>query len=158
MKPKLYVETTVVGYLSQRISRDVITAGHQKITRKWWATRRHAFDLYVSELVLDEAAAGDPDEASRRLSLMAGMSVLESSAQAEALATVLLKRKALPAKARGDAVHLAIAAVNRMEYLLTWNYRHLINASLALMMARVCKKHGYRCPTICTPEQLLVEE
>lgn len=158
MKPKLYVETTVVGYLTTRVSRDVITAAHQKITRQWWDKRRHAFALYCSEVVLDEASAGDKEEANERLSYLADIPVLEWSPEALVLMRSLLKRKALPLRARNDAGHLAIASVAGMDYLLTWNYRHLANASLRRLMERVCHKAGYRCPIICTPEELLKEQ
>ena len=157
MKPKLYVETTIVGYLTKRVSRDMVTAAHQKITRQWWEKRRHAFELYCSELVVREASKGDEEQAKERLSHLAGVPVLEIAPDALAIATALMKQKALPRKAEDDATHLAIAAVNGMEYLLTWNCAHLANASLRPFIERICKKAGHRCPIICTPEQLLEE-
>jgi len=157
MKPKLYLETTIVGYLTGRLSRDVVTAGQQMTTKQWWNTRRHDFNLYCSELVVGEAQAGDKAYAEERLVHLAGLPVLDISQMALALARALLKRKALPAIAENDALHLAIAAVNGMKYLLTWNCRHLANASLRPTMERVCKKAGYRCPIICTPFELLEE-
>ena len=155
MKPKLYVETTVVGYLTTRVSRDVVTAAHQKITQQWWEQRRESFELYTSEIVVDEAGAGDRVQAEKRRSYLAGLQVLVWSPEALELAKLLLKRKALPPKASDDAGHLAIAAVAGMDYLLTWNYRHLVNASLRPLMQQVCKKAGFRCPLICTPQELL---
>jgi hypothetical protein len=153
--PKLYVETTIFGYLSGRISRDVVTAGHQKTTRRWWSRRRHEFDLYSSELVAEEISAGDEGEAEQRRSHLRGIKLLAFSPEAVALAKGLLKRQALPAKAENDALHVALAAVHGMDFLLTWNCRHLANASLRTLIERVCKKAGYRCPIICTPEELL---
>jgi hypothetical protein len=155
MKPKLYVETTILGYLTKRTSRDVLTAAHQKITQEWWKKRRHAFDLYCSELVLKEASAGEAAQAKERLSHLAQIPALAISADALALAKSLLKREALPPKSEDDATHLAIAAVNAMRYLLTWNCAHLANASLRPLIERICKKAGHHCPIICTPEQLL---
>jgi len=154
MRPKLYVETSIVGYLASRPSRDVLTASHQKLTEKWWKNRRSDFELFCSEPVMVEAATGDEKEAAKRLSLLDGLTVLELSTNALALAEKLLKRKALPARAEIDAYHLAIAAVNKLNYLLTWNCRHLANASMQKIIERVCKKAGYDCPVICTPEQL----
>src|SRR5207247_2130957 len=113
MKPKLYVETTIVGYLTRQVSRDVVTAAHQKITREWWDKRRQAFELYCSTLVLREASAGDETQAKERLSHLAGIPALEISSEVLALAKLFLKRKVLPPKAEDDATHLAIAAVNR---------------------------------------------
>jgi hypothetical protein len=155
MKPKLYVETTIFGYLTSRISREVVTAGQQMTTKQWWKKRRPDFDLYCSKLVLAEAGAGDKEYAKERLSHLARIQILDISPSALALAKTLLKRKALPPKAENDALHLAIAAVNGMKYLLTWNCRHLANASLRPFMERICKKAGYRCPIICTPMELL---
>ncbi len=153
--PKLYVETTILGYLSGRSSRDVVTAGHQKTTRLWWNRRRHQFDLYSSELVLEEISAGDEEEAEERRSHLRGIKLLAFSPEAVALAKALLKRQALPPKAENDALHVALAAINGMDFLLTWNCRHLANASLRALIERVSKKAGYRCPIICTPEELL---
>jgi hypothetical protein len=155
MKERLYVETTIFGYLTARTSRDVVTAGHQKTTQLWWNKRREAFALYSSELVVEEISAGDEKEVEQRLSHLPGITLLAFSPEAVALAKALLKRKALPAKAENDALHVALAAVNRMDFLLTWNCRHLANASLRVLIERICKNSGYRCPIICTPEELL---
>jgi predicted nucleic acid-binding protein len=154
-KPKLYVETSVIGHLAAPLTRDIVTAAHQRVTRQWWEKRRHSFELYCSEIVVDEAAVGDEQRAQERLSHLAAIRVLDLSREARTLAGALLKRKALPAKAEVDAFHVAIAAVNGMDYLLTWNCSHLANASLRPFMERVCKKAGYRCPIICTPAELL---
>jgi hypothetical protein len=158
MKARLYVETTIFGYLTARPSREVVTAGHQKTTKQWWSQRREAFELFCSELVIEEIGTGDPSEATKRLSLVEGIAVLALSPEALALAKALLKRKALPPKAENDALHVALAAVNDMKYLLTWNCRHLANASLRSVIERVCKKAGYTCPIICTSEELVEEE
>jgi hypothetical protein len=157
MKPKLYLETTIVGYLTARVSRNVITAGHQRTTRRWWKERRHAFALYCSEVVVEEAGEGDKKEAAQRLSHLAGIPVLDLSAGAMALSGRLLRRKAIPKGSEYDALHLAIAAVNKIDYLLTWNCRHLANASLRPFLDLVCKQAGYRCPIICTPDELIEE-
>jgi len=151
------VETSIFGYLTGRTSRDVVTAGHQKTTRLWWNKRRHAFTLYSSELVVEEISAGDETEAEQRLSHVRGVTLLAFSPEAVALARALLKRKALPPKAENDALHVALAAVNGIDFLVTWNCRHLANASLRALIERTCKKSGYRCPVICTPEELLEE-
>ncbi len=156
-KPKLYVETSIVGHLAAQMSRDVVTAAHQKLTWKWWDKRRHSFELHCSEVVVDEAAVGNETKVKERLAHLAGMRILDFSPEAAKLAAALLRRKALPANAEVDAFHVAIAAVNDMDYLLTWNCSHLANASLRPFIERVCKKAGYRCPIICTPSELLQE-
>jgi hypothetical protein len=150
MKPKVYIETTIVGYLASGASRNLLTAAHQKLTKQWWSERRQAFDLYCSELVVREAAAGDPAEVKKRLALLASLNVLELSEAAAIVTKSLLKRKAFPPKAQDDATHVAIATVNGMDYLITWNCAHLANAALRSLIEKVCKKAGYRCPIICS--------
>jgi hypothetical protein len=157
MKPKVYIETTIVGYLASSASTDVVTAARQRITRDWWQHRRNAFELYCSDVVNDEAGEGDENEARKRLSILAGLTILRASPKAEALTNALLKKKAIPAKAKNDAAHVAIAAVGGMDYLLTWNFRHLANASLRGFIESICKRARCKCPTICTPEELLAE-
>jgi hypothetical protein len=156
MKPKVYIETTIIGYLASPASTDVVTAARQQITHQWWHRRRNAFDLYCSEFVHDEASEGDETEAKKRLSMLAGITILRTSPKAENLASTLLKKKAMPPKAKIDAAHVAIAAVEEMDYLLTWNFRHLANASLRGFIESICKRARCRCPVICTPEELLV--
>jgi hypothetical protein len=155
MKPKVYLETTVVSYFSAKPSRDIITSAHQQITQDWWETRRKDFDLYISELVEQEASLGDEDAVERRLIMLKGLPALQISPPAIDLAGRLVKENALPTKAAGDAIHVAIATVNAMDYLLTWNMRHLANATVRNTITVICRAHGYEPPVICTPEELL---
>ncbi len=153
--PTVYIETTVVSYLTAWPSRDLVRAAHQQITREWWETRRADFSLYVSQLVLDEAAAGDAAAAVERLHKLANIPLLEYRAPTLALAESLARVLQLPAAARGDALHVAVCAANGMEFLLTWNCRHLANAALAPKIEQACRSHGAAGPRIVTPEQLL---
>jgi predicted nucleic acid-binding protein len=156
MKPKVYVETSVISYLASRPSRDLIVAAHQKITYDWWQCRER-FDLYVSELVVDEANAGNAEAARERQVFLAGLPLLAVNEAVILLAQRLVADQALPSKAAQDAVHLAIAAVNRAEYLVTWNCRHLANATMRARIEAVCEASGLPAPIICTPEELLGE-
>jgi len=153
--PTVYIETTIVSYLTAWPSRDLVRAAHQQITREWWDTRRADFSLYVSQLVLDEAAAGDAAAAAERLQKLAAIPLLEYRAPTLALAGSLERALELPAQARGDALHVAVCAANGMEFLLTWNCRHLANAALAPRIEQACRSHGVAGPRIVTPEQLL---
>jgi hypothetical protein len=153
MRPKVYIETTIVSYLTAWPSRDLIRAAHQQLTKEWWS-RRERFELYVSEAVLNEAADGDPTAAAERLVALQGVTVLEAGEEAGDLAQRLLGDRALPAKAAVDAVHIAIAAVNGMKYLLTWNCKHIANAVTRDTIAESCRRAGWTAPTICTPEEL----
>lgn len=155
MSATVYLETTIPSYLAARPSRDLITAAHQQLTLEWWQNRRAVFRLYISELVLEEAALGDRDMAQRRLDHLAGIPSLEITAPAQALAQSLLSSGLLPAKAAADALHVAIAAANGMDYLLTWNIRHLANAGIRRGIEEVCRRVGWAAPVLCTPEELM---
>jgi predicted nucleic acid-binding protein len=155
MPPKLYLETTIAGYLTARPTRDLVAAARQQVTREWWETRRHRFALYVSELVLAEAAAGDPEAAGRRLETLRGVPLLEVTPAVTALAGELARRVRLPQRAAADAVHVALAAAHGVEYLLTWNLRHIANAELRPVIEAGCRAAGYAPPVIATPDELM---
>lgn len=155
MSERVYIETTFVSYLTARPSRDVVFAGHQQVTHEWWDTRRTNYELCVSQLVLDEAGAGDAQAAQERLLVLQPMLVLETTADALELAKELLQAGALPVKAADDALHIAVAATKTVPYLLTWNCRHLANAVMRPVIETVCKAKGFKAPIICTPEELL---
>jgi hypothetical protein len=158
MADRVYIETTIVSYLTARPSRDLVFAGHQQTTREWWDTRRSEFELCISQLVLDEAAAGDPRAAQERLDVLADMILLETTPEALALSKQLVRADALPAKAAVDALHIAIAAANGVAFLLTWNCRHMANARIRPSIESVCGDSGLKAPIICTPEELLEAE
>lgn len=145
----------MLSYLTGRPSRDAIVSGHQRLTRIWWSAARTRFDIYVSRVVLVEAAGGDPEAAGHRLALARRLSRLELTAECFRLARILQRESDLPDKASEDALHLSIAAVHRMSYLLTWNCRHIANAVLMPRFASIMASYGYAVPVICTPEQLL---
>ncbi|OGV69540.1 MAG: hypothetical protein A3K19_13975 [Lentisphaerae bacterium RIFOXYB12_FULL_65_16] len=155
MKPSLYMETTIPSYLAAWPSRDLIVAAHQQLTHDWWQRRRGAFRLYVSQLVLDECGLGDRDAASRRLALLKGVPLVPADDEVFNLADQFVGQGCIPVAARADAVHLALATVNEMEYFLTWNCVHLNNAQIVEQVRAICVVQGYGCPVICTPEELM---
>ena len=155
MADRVYIETTVVSYLTARPNRDVVIAGHQQTTHYWWDRRRGNYELCISQLVLKEAGAGDSEAAQERLDVLKGMTLLETSAQALDLAKELIQAGALPAKAADDALHIAVASMNGIPYLLTWNCRHLANATVRPLIETICAGKGVKAPIICTPEELL---
>lgn len=154
-RPKLYMESSIVSYLTARPSRDIVTAARQQITREWWETRRSDFDLYFSEFVYNEICSGDSEAVSRRLSALEGLSEIRVTETALALAGVLVARGPLPEKAAVDAAHIAVAVSSGIDYLLTWNFKHLANAALRAKIDRVCESFGYEPCIICTPEELM---
>lgn len=155
MKPSVYIETSVVSYLTGRPSRDVIVAGRQALTVEWWDTRRSRFDLYVSALVVAEAEDGDPEAVRRRLAAMEGLPAVTISDEARTLARQLVHGGPMPKEYPEDALHIAVCAVHGIDYLLTWNCTHLANASLRRQVERLVEQVGHRCPMICTPEELM---
>jgi len=157
MKSRLYLETTIPSYLTSRPSRDLIIAGHQQITREWWENRRDTFQLFISQLVLDEAGAGDPVAARKRLKVLQGLSLLDITPEVGELASSILASGKIPRKAATDAAHIAILAVHGMDFLVTWNCVHIANAVIAKSLAFICREHACECPVICTPEELLGE-
>ena len=155
MRPVVYVETTVFSYLAARPSRDVVIAAHQRVTSDWWHNARAGFQLVASAVVLQEVAAGDPQVAAVRAALLEGMPLLAVTTEAETLAAGLLRAGYLPQKATLDALHLAVAAVGRADYLVTWNMRHLAGAVVRRRLEQALRSAGYDPPTVCTPEELL---
>lgn len=153
--PKIYLETTIVGYLTSRLSRDLVTAGNQQLTQEWWLDHREHFDLYVSQFVMEECGAGDPRASQERIDVLAGIQQLAVTDEVAALAAELVEGVPLPAKAEVDALHIAAATVGGMDYLLTWNCTHIANAALRQRIEAVCRCRGYEPPTICTPQELM---
>lgn len=153
-KPKVYLETSVVGYFASRRSRDIITAARQEITHTWWENSLPKFQPFISVLVLRESNTGDVHAAAQRRDAISAMPVLEITADAETLAGALISKGAIPAEYPEDALHIAIATVQGMDYLVTWNFTHINNAVLKGKVEQVCEERGFNCPLICSPEEL----
>ena len=158
MKQRVYVETTIVSYLSARRSRDLVMAAHQELTREWWETRSGDFQLLVSELVRDEVAEGDREASATRVAAIGNIPILRISELAVSLAEELVSKGPIPPEAAADALHIAIAAVNGVDFLVTWNCRHLANATLRGRIEAMVEDAGYGCPVICTPEELMEDQ
>jgi predicted nucleic acid-binding protein len=151
----VYIETSIISYLTARVSRDLIVAGHQQMTEEWWSVQRNRFELWASELVVEEASAGDASAAAERLKVLNTIEMLDITEEAGFLATALIERCSLPAKASADALHIAIAAVHNVDYLLTWNCKHIANAEMRPVIESVCRNMGFTPPILCTPEELM---
>lgn len=158
MKKAVYIETSIPSYLTARPSRDVRAAAWQQITEEWWNDARHEYELFTSELTVVEASAGNPEAAARRVQAIADLPELHIDEEARQLAELLIKKGGLPASAKADALHVAVAAVHRIDYLLTWNCRHIDNASNKPIIREICVAAGYVCPEICTPMELMPED
>ncbi|MCY7284791.1 MAG: type II toxin-antitoxin system VapC family toxin [Cyanobacteria bacterium CAN_BIN43] len=155
MRETVYIETSILGYLTARPSRDIVVAANMEITRQWWETRRSYFQLYSSQAVVKETSQGDVAIASQRLEILRNLALLELNQSVLDLAENFLGRSNLPAKADVDAVHIAAATIHGMDYLLTWNCKHIANAQMQRKLAEISFDFGYELPILCTPYELL---
>ena len=155
-KPTVYIETTIPSYLTAWPSRDPTRATDQQVTRDWWA-QRDRFTLFTSQLVISECQTGDPVAATDRLASLSDMLILDNTDAVDSLVWILLRRIPIPPRAANDAVHIAIAAVYRMDYLLTWNCRHIANAVYRPLVNAIYYQSAVHFPTICTLAELLQE-
>jgi hypothetical protein len=154
MKRKVYIETSIISYLTARPSKTILGAAHQQLTLSWWE-RRFEYDLLVSQSVWQECAAGDPDAARRRLAALEGLDVLAITEDMIGLAEALIAKRLIPAKAIEDSLHIAIATLHHVDFLLTWNCRHIANPVIQEGIAEYLEQRGLFLPIICTPEELL---
>ena len=154
---RIYIESTIPSYVVARPARDLLQAARQQITKDWWDLQRGRHELFTSQVVLDEIAAGEQEMAERRLELMAEIAVVELSPAAEKFASQLLQSGLLPANADGDAAHIALATIHQLDILLTWNCRHIANAAIVGRLRRLAEKQGHVLPELYTPEELLGE-
>jgi len=150
VKSRVYIESTIISYLTAVPSRDLVRAALQQLTRDWWATRGQ-YDLYISQFVIDEVSGGDPTTATERLAVLRDTALLATTANAALLARDLVRAGDLPPKAMVDAFHIAVAAVHGLDYLLTWNCRHIANVEMRGRIEGTCRSHGIEPPAICTP-------
>jgi predicted nucleic acid-binding protein len=150
----VYIETTVVGSIAGRWHPNPLVVARQKASRRWWSNARTQFQLFVSQLVVDECLAGDPDAAQERVDELAGIPRLQITDAARILADALMDRKAIPASEPRDALHIGIAAAHGVQYLVTWNFKHIANATLRDRINQVCRDVGHEPPVICTPEEI----
>ena len=154
MSETLYIETSILGYLTARSTKNLILAANIEVTKDWWEYRRSAFTMYVSQAVLNEVAQGDTEIAVQRMELLRGVPLLELDQAVQDLASQFLTRSNLPPKAHIDAIHAA-ATVHGLDYLLTWNCKHIANAQIQGKLAEISFDCGYELPILCTPYELL---
>ena len=151
----VYIETTIVGHIAGRVHPDPLVASRQQVTRDWWRDEAARYEVFISQVVLEECSEGDSSAAAERLEVVKDMDLLEASDDVDDLVDALISKKAVPASEPRDALHIAIAAVNGVKYLLTWNCTHIANATLRPRIEKVCRDAGFEPPIICTPEELV---
>jgi hypothetical protein len=156
--PTVYVESSIISYMRQRPSADLINAARQLLTLRWWTNERAAYELVISQYVLDEIAAGDPGLAAERLQAVDGIPVLPPAVEIPRIASAIMNRAILPSKAEVDALHIASVAHHRIDFLLTWNCSHIANARILPRIYSVLQDMQLPRPMICTPEELLGDD
>lgn len=154
MKSKVYIETSIIGYLTSRPTRDLITVANQQLTREWWEEEREKYDLFVSTLVIDEISGGDKTAAMERRNVLGDCKVLLATEEAVVLGQEIIEKYFLPAKSLVDAIHIALSAIYEMDYLLTWNCKHIANATTRGRVTEFLRDKGYKNIIICTPQEL----
>lgn len=152
---RIYIETSVPSYLTARRSKDLIVAADQETTIDWWNDHRPRFQLYTSEAVLEAAARGHPDAAAKRLAVLDGILLLAITEPALQPARLFIERRLVPASVLIDALHVAVATIHGMDFLLTWNCKHIANAEVGRRLDVVCRELDYRMPGLCTPKELM---
>ena len=153
----LYIETSIISYLVARPSNNLISAARQKITYDWWNTERNKYNIFISELVLAECSRGDERAVKLRINVAKEIKVLKITKECIELAELFFRKALLPEKARDDALHVAIATHYQMDFLLTWNCRHLANAHFIRKLQKISFDEGLVVPTICTPQEIINE-
>ena len=157
VKPKLYIETSIVSYITSRPSRDVVINANQQLAQEWWENH-HRFDLFVSELVINEVSKGDVLMAQKRLDLIQDIPLIDFNDEAKDLAKEILRQNILPPKATLDVFHIAISVVHEIDFLLTLNCKHIANAFIFRRIEKICSEFGYETPIVCTPQEILEKE
>jgi PIN domain len=150
----IYVETTVIGNVAGRIHSNPDVAARQRTTRTWWSSVATRYELAISQLVLDECSDGDPSAAQERLEVLRDLVILAITDEARQLARTLTSEGAVPQSEPRDALHIAVAAVQRVQYLVTWNFKHIANATTRTRIEQVCRDAGFTPPIICTPPEI----
>jgi hypothetical protein len=158
VKKRIYLETTVVSYLTARMSRDLLIAGHQQATQQLWPMLTSEYETFISALVYQEASKGDRDRASKRLEAIKVFPMLEIDDEVRSLAEKIVASWGIPKQFPEDALHVAVAAVNEIEILVTWNFGHLSNPFTRRLIRKIVEREGYSCPEICSPDELLEDE
>jgi hypothetical protein len=155
LKPSVYIETTVISYVTARPSRDLIVAAHQQVTLEWWENVLPCCNPFISPVVVEEVARGNKEAAGLRRRKISGFPVLEITNEVRELAELYFAQTQIPEKARGDAFHLALATYHGMDFLVSWNFTHILAAPVRVMIQDINTSRGIRTPIICTPEELM---
>jgi len=154
-KPTVYIETTIPSYLTARSSENVCALSRQIITRKWWLEKKSHYHLFISDVVMLECQKGDPIASQHRIEVINGIENLEITDECAVLAERIFNELQIPDRARDDSLHISLASVHKVDYLLSWNFRHIVNAVSIKKLNAFLRKENNHIPQICTPEELM---
>jgi hypothetical protein len=157
MKSRVYVETSVISYLTARPSSNVMLLARQQFTRELWDLQPGRFQIWLSPLVLDEASQGDPVAAAIRLQVCQGLPELEITNDAMAFAQQLISTGAVPTTEPEDALHIALATMHAMDYIASWNFAHMVGPAAKFKLQNKISALGHKPPIIATPEEIFEE-
>lgn len=157
MDYSVYLETTVISYLTAKRNRDIVIAARQETTRQFWDLLGRSYVPYVSALVISECSKGDPEQSRKRIESIKGFSILSTDSESEMLANLILHSKGIPEQYPEDALHLALAAANGIDFVATWNFAHINNPFTRRLIRTIIEGAGYQCPEIISPDELLGE-
>ena len=156
---KVYIETSVLSYYTSKTSRDIVIAGHQVSTITFWNKLiTNELIPVISALVIKEASQGDIEISKKRRNAIQGFLVLDISKEAEELSNLLIKNRGIPSESPEDALHIAIASVEKIDFIATWNFKHINNPFTKNKIKEIIEKAGYICPVLASPEELSGEE
>jgi hypothetical protein len=156
-KPTVYIETSVVSYYTSPVSRDIVIAGHQASTKDFWEELGKSIEPVVSALVFQEASKGDDLKANERIDAIKNISVIDITEETKKLADILIAKKVIPEKSYEDALHIAVAAINKIDFIATWNFKHINNPYTRSKIKTVIEDAGFECPILASPDELLGE-
>ncbi len=157
MKSNSYIETSVISYLVARPSKNIVISAHQASTSDFW-NRLHEYEVFVSDIVIQEASKGDTIQARQRCQMIEPFKVLEIDDEVRKIAQTFLINKVIPEKCPEDALHIAVAAANGMDAIVTWNFKHINNPFIRKRIRQLLEDIGWACPEICSPEEFLGDE
>lgn len=158
MSKSVFIETTIASYYVARRSRDIVQAARQELTIQWWDLHRGNYELLSSQIVIDEIGRGDAAMAKKRLEMLASIPLLVITEKVVQMAEKLMADNVVPEKAADDAFHIACAGVHAVDFLLTWNCRHIANPHTRERIRDCFARHGLRSPVICTPEEFIGDD
>ncbi len=156
MKQTVYIETSIISYLTARPSIDALIAARQKITDEWWKVVLPCYEAFISPIVLAEVSKGDSNAVQLRLKSISSFAVLEVFSEVHDLADTYFSEIKIPEKARADAYHLALASWHGLDFLISWNCVHIASGRVRMIIEEINSQRGIRTPIICTPEELML--